>query len=202
MSFVRDFHPHTGIDFAMPEGTTLRSISDGVVEQVFSGKGSLGNGLSIRMPDGKHAIYGHLSEVKAHMGERIHAGEVIGLSGNTGNSTGPHLHYAMKDTSGHYIDPTSMAEKVANFSGDNVQLGPLGALISHGTESLRDHAAEATTDILLGIFDALKDILVAGTLIGSAVCVILKVAGWRDGGRWAGILIVVRVLLLFVFGGL
>jgi hypothetical protein len=186
----------------MPRGTTLRTISDGVVEKIFTGNGSLGKGLAIQLPDGKHAIYGHLSKVKACLGERIHEGEVIGFSGNTGNSTGPHLHYALKDTSGQYMNPTSMAEKVANYSGDDAHLGPLGHLFSWGTESLREKAADTTTDILLGIFDALKDLLLATTLVGSGICIILKVAGWKDGGRWAGILITARILLKVLLGGM
>jgi hypothetical protein len=67
---------------------------------------------------------------------------------------------------------------------------------------LRDHVADATAEILLGVFDAVKDILMAGTLIGSAVMIILKVAGWRDGGRWTGVLIVANILLRVIFGGI
>lgn len=197
---MRNWHPHTGIDLAMPEGTTLRSIGNGVVDKVFSGNTSIGKGVSIRMPDGSHTLYGHLSEVKAHVGERIHAGEIIGISGNTGNSTGPHLHFGMKDASGHWTDPTSQADKLASITGDHVSLGPLGQLASWGTESLRDHAAEATTEILFGICDALKDLLLGATLVGSAVMIILKVAGWKDGGRWTGVLIVANILIKFLFG--
>jgi hypothetical protein len=201
LSPVRDFKPHSGIDLAMPEGTTLRSIADGVVDRVYDGSGLIGKGLSVRMPDGTRAIYGHMNEVKAHVGDRVNAGDIVGLSGNTGNSTGPHLHFGLKDADGSVMDPTPIAEKLANISGDNVTLGPLGHLVSWGAESMRDKASEATTEILLGIFDALKDILLAGTLVGSAVLILLKVAGWRDGGRWAGVLIVVNILLKFLFGG-
>jgi hypothetical protein len=215
LSPVRDFQPHSGIDLAMPEGTTLRSIADGVVDRIYDGSGAIGKGLSVRMPDGTRTIYGHMNEVKAHIGEHVNAGEVIGLSGNTGNSTGAHLHFGMKDASGHVIDPTSHADKLASISGDRVDPGLLTSLFNnHGTqgpltrifysstETLRDHVADATTEILFGIFDALKDLLLGTTLVGSGVLILMKVAGWRDGGRWAGVLIFVNVLLKFLFGGI
>jgi hypothetical protein len=200
LSPVRDFQAHSGIDLAMPEGTTLRSVADGVVDRVFDGTGLIGKGLSVKMPDGTRAIYGHMNEVKAHVGDRLNAGDIVGISGNTGNSTGPHLHFGLKDAEGSVIDPTPIAEKLASISGDH--LGPLGKVIAIGTESIREKAADMTAEIALGIFDALKDFLLAGTLIGSAVLIILKIAGWRDGGRWAGVLIVVNILLKFLFGGI
>lgn len=197
LSPVRNWQPHTGIDLATPEGTTLRALSDGVVDRVFDGTGAIGKGLSIKFPDGTRAIYGHMNEVKARIGERVHAGDIIGLSGNTGNSTGAHLHFGLKDASGNVLDPTPLAEKLAAITGANPNFGVLGNLAAEG---LRGKAADVTTEILLGIIDALKDVLLAGTLIGSAVLILLKVAGWRDGGRWAGVLLVANVLIKFLFG--
>jgi hypothetical protein len=200
LSPVRNMQPHSGIDLAMPEGTTLRSVADGVVDRIYDGTGLIGKGLSVKFPDGTRAIYGHMNEVKARVGDHLNAGDIIGLSGNTGNSTGPHLHFGLKDANGSVLDPTPIADKLASISGDHV--GPLGKVIAWGTESVREKAADMTTEIALGIFDALKDFLLAGTLIGAAVLIILKVAGWRDGGRWAGVLLVVNVLLKFLFGGI
>jgi hypothetical protein len=215
LSPVRDFQAHSGIDLAMPEGTTLRSVANGVVDRVYDGTGAIGKGLSVQMPDGTRTIYGHMNEVKAHIGDKVNAGEVIGLSGNTGNSTGPHLHFGMKDANGHVIDPTSHAEQLASISGDHVSPGILTALFNNhstqgpltrifygSTETVRDHVADVTTEILFGIFDALKDLLLAGTLVGSALMIILKVAGWKDGGRWTGVLITANILLKFLFGGI
>jgi hypothetical protein len=200
LSPVRNMQPHSGIDLAMPEGTTLRSVADGVVDRVYDGTGLIGKGLSVKFPDGTRAIYGHMNEVKARVGDHVNAGDIVGLSGNTGNSTGPHLHFGLKDANGSVLDPTPYADKLASISGDHV--GPLGKVIAWGTESIREKAADMTTEIALGIFDALKEFLLAGTLIGAAVLIILKIAGWRDGGRWAGVLIVVNVLLKFLFGGI
>ncbi len=200
LSPVRNWQPHTGIDLAVPENTTLRAIGEGIVDKVFTGEGPIGKGLSIKFPDGSRAIYGHMNEVKAKIGERVSVGELIGLSGNTGNSTGPHLHFGLKSPDGQFTDPTPLAEKLAALSGDNV--GPVAKALEIGTRGLREQAADMTVEITLGILDGLKDLLLGATLIGSAVLIILKVAGWRDGGRWAGVLIVVNVLLKFLFGGI
>jgi hypothetical protein len=52
------------------------------------------------------------------------------------------------------------------------------------------------------VLDAVKDLLLAGTLVGSAVMILLKVGGWKDGGRWTGVLIVANILLRVLFGGI
>jgi hypothetical protein len=192
--------PHSGIDLAIPENSTLRAIGEGVVDKVFTGEGLIGKGLSIRFPDGKRAIYGHMNEVKARIGEHVDAGQIIGLSGNTGNSTAAHLHFSLKNPDGTLIDPTPLADKLASISGNDVTQGAIPKLLGMGAESIRDHVADATTEILLGIFDAVKELLFAGTLLGAGICVILKVAGWKDGGRWSGMLIVANILFKFLFG--
>lgn len=197
LSPVRNWKPHSGIDLAMPEGTELRTMYDGVVEKVVDyGEKNLGKGVFIRNEDGTQSIYGHLSEIHVKQGENINAGDTIALSGNTGNSTGGHLHYMMRGEDGSLLDPTPLAEKLAEISGD-IQPSLIPTLFG---ETVRDKTADMATEIMLGIFDALKDFLLAGTLVGSAVLVLLKVAGWRDGGRYAGMLLVANVLIKFLFG--
>jgi hypothetical protein len=199
ISPVRNWHPHTGIDLAMPENTTLRSIKEGVVDKVYSGEGSLGKGIKINFNDGTQGIYGHMNEVKARVGEHISAGEVIGLSGSTGNSTGPHLHFSLTDN-GQYVDPAPVAEQLAEISG-NVNPGIITKLMSSGGGvTLKEKAADVTTEIILGVLDALKDLLLGATLVGAGVLILLKVAGWKDGGRYAGMLIVANILIKFLFG--
>lgn len=119
LSQVRDMQPHHGIDFAMPEGTTLRSVADGVVERVIDlGKDNVGKGVFIRHEDGSLSIYGHMSDIDVTEGQTVHAGDVIGLSGNTGHSTAPHLHFGLKDADGEWVDPTPIADEVAGTMGD------------------------------------------------------------------------------------
>jgi hypothetical protein len=114
---VDRLHPkgHTGIDFAMPEGTPLRSVLDGVVERVVDyGGDNIGKGVLVRFSDGTTGIYGHMSEIKVRVGQHIAEGQTLGLSGNTGFSTGPHLHFGLKD-GGSFVDPTPLAGKLGEF---------------------------------------------------------------------------------------
>jgi Membrane proteins related to metalloendopeptidases len=134
--------PHKGIDIAVPEGTKLHSIADGVVDRIYDGTGTIGKGLSVKFPDGSRVIYGHLSEVKAHIGELVQKDEIVGLSGNTGHSTGPHLHLGLKDSSGHWLDPTPLADKVLTVDGPLVKLGGW----------LHDKLAEITFNVFVDHF--------------------------------------------------
>jgi hypothetical protein len=109
---------HTGIDLAMNVGTELRSLQDGVVEKVLHLKNNIGDGVLIKFDDGTTGIYGHMSKINVTEGQQINAGDLIGLSGNSGNSTGPHLHFGLKDTNGEFVDPSPVIEQVAAISGD------------------------------------------------------------------------------------
>lgn len=84
--------PHKGTDFAMPIGTPVSSPSDGVVEKV-SNHFAAGRYVVIRHDNGYRTRYLHLSKPLVSRGERVTMGQRIALSGNTGRSTGPHLHY-------------------------------------------------------------------------------------------------------------
>jgi Peptidase family M23 len=117
---VDKLHPtgHTGIDFSLQEGTTLKSIFDGVVEKVVDyGADNIGKGVLVKFSDGTTGIYGHMSRIMVREGDRIVEGQTLGLSGNTGYSTGPHLHFGLKEN-GHFIDPTPLANKVGDYTGN------------------------------------------------------------------------------------
>jgi hypothetical protein len=110
---------HNGIDLAMPEGTTLRSVSDGVVEAIRDyGTKNIGKGVVIRTPNGEHHIYGHLSEIDVFKGQRIHPGDVLGATGNTGHSHGAHLHFGIQNAKGTFIDPTEYAKSLSEMAGN------------------------------------------------------------------------------------
>jgi len=120
LSPVREGRKHTGIDIAMPEGTELRSICEGVVERVVDyGNNNIGKGVIIRSSDGNYHIYGHMSKIGVQKGTVLHEGSYIGLSGNTGHSTGPHLHFGIQAPDGHFIDPTSCFDQLVAASGNN-----------------------------------------------------------------------------------
>ncbi|WP_078548615.1 M23 family metallopeptidase [Litchfieldia alkalitelluris] len=202
LSPVRNWQPHTGIDLAMPEGTTLRAIKDGVVDRVYDGSGAIGKGLSIKFDDGSRGIYGHMNDVDVKVGEHVDFGSVLGASGSTGNSTGGHLHFGLKDSSGQFADPTPLADRLASISGDGVSEGIILKLMP---DSVKESAKEKTLEIIYGTLDAIRDVVVelAGSiaLVGGGVCILLYVAGWRDGLRWTGILSVANLLIKFLLGG-
>ncbi|MDX8568845.1 M23 family metallopeptidase [Elizabethkingia sp. HX XZB] len=83
---------HKGLDIAVPFGSDVRSAAQGTV--IFAGqKGGYGNCVIVSHGNGLATLYGHLSSVLVSPNQQIKVGEVIAKSGNTGRSTGPHLHY-------------------------------------------------------------------------------------------------------------
>ncbi|NOS66813.1 MAG: M23 family metallopeptidase [Candidatus Peribacteraceae bacterium] len=86
---------HNGIDFGVAEGTTVYAPHDGTI--TVKDEGTQGYGLSITIDDGKRrSLLAHLSQAKATNGQNISQGDPIGLSGKTGNCTGPHLHWTFR----------------------------------------------------------------------------------------------------------
>lgn len=97
---------HAGVDIAVPIGTPVGAAGDGVV--VSAGpRGGYGNAVTIRHADGSTTLYGHLSQVSVQPGQQVQGGQPIGLSGSTGVSTGPHVHFGRYDASGRPVDPMS-----------------------------------------------------------------------------------------------
>ncbi|WP_225847360.1 M23 family metallopeptidase [Streptomyces sp. HPF1205] len=99
---------HTGVDFLVPIGTTVHAVAVGTV--VSAGwDGSYGNDVIIRHADGKYTLYGHLTRPLVAAGQRVAEGEAIGVSGATGNVTGPHMHFEVRTGPdyGSDIDPVA-----------------------------------------------------------------------------------------------
>lgn len=83
---------HDGIDIPLPEGTPILASLDGIVFK--TGKDSSGGKyVKLKHDNGYTTLYVHLSRIIATKGSKVNQGDVIGLSGNTGRSTGPHLHF-------------------------------------------------------------------------------------------------------------
>ncbi|MGW1722652.1 M23 family metallopeptidase [Streptomyces sp. NPDC002306] len=99
-------HRHTGQDFAVPIGTAVRAAGAGRVVQVSCG-GAFGIQIVIRHENGYYTQYAHLAAVAVARDDRVAAGQWIGQSGTTGNSTGPHLHFEVRVTprTGSALDP-------------------------------------------------------------------------------------------------
>ncbi|MGQ4489648.1 LysM peptidoglycan-binding domain-containing M23 family metallopeptidase [Streptomyces sp. 372A] len=97
---------HTGIDFPVSTGTSVKAITSGTVVTAGWG-GAYGNQVVIKHADGHYSQYGHMSSLSVSAGQTVTAGQQVGLSGSTGNATGPHLHFEVRTGPeyGSDIDP-------------------------------------------------------------------------------------------------
>ncbi|AWE51666.1 MULTISPECIES: M23 family metallopeptidase [Streptomyces] len=106
-------HKHSGQDFAVPTGTQVVAAHGGtVVKAGGNGAGdgpAYGNAIVIKHGNGTYSQYAHLSRVEVKIGQVVKTGQEIAKSGNTGNSSGPHLHFEIRKTAnyGSAIDPVS-----------------------------------------------------------------------------------------------
>ncbi|WPB56335.1 M23 family metallopeptidase [Xylophilus sp. GOD-11R] len=121
--FSNRFHPilqqwrmHLGTDFAAPSGTPVRSVGDGVVD--FAGQqNGYGNVVMIKHRGNDMTVYAHLSKINVARGQKVSQGQNVGLVGQTGWATGPHLHFEFR-VGGVQKDPMVMARQ-----SEAVQLG-------------------------------------------------------------------------------
>ena len=138
-SLLRDGRRHKGVDFRTPAGTPVFATFDGVVERRNWNFAGNGNCLDVRdSATGQHAIYLHLEVLPKDMspGRRVRKGEQIALSGNSGHSFAPHLHYQLESPDGRILDP---------FAVQPIRRGALDA----GAKSAFE-AARAKLDAALG----------------------------------------------------
>lgn len=104
---------HSGQDFAVPSGTTVVAAHGGTVVKAGPGGAgdgaAYGNAIVIKHGKGRYSQYAHLSRIKVKVGQVVKTGQRIALSGNTGNSSGPHLHFEIRKTAnyGSAIDPVA-----------------------------------------------------------------------------------------------
>lgn len=116
---------HTGIDLVGDD--TIYGTCDGVVSKIGVDK-SYGNYIVVKAPDGKYHWFCHLSKVTCKVGDKISRTSKIGVMGSTGNSTGKHLHFEIRNSSNKYADNTSPAEymgipnKVGNYNTSDYQI--------------------------------------------------------------------------------
>ncbi|BCJ46192.1 hypothetical protein GCM10010168_51410 [Actinoplanes ianthinogenes] len=108
---------HTGTDISVPTGTDVVAAAAGVVEGArcasdycdrpgYLGLGGYGNLVTVKHADGVVTRYAHLSSFAVAPGQQVTAGALLGKSGSTGNSTGPHLHFEVK-VDGKFVDPVT-----------------------------------------------------------------------------------------------
>lgn len=128
---------HEGLDFAVPVGTSVIASTGGTV--IFAGeRGNYGNLVTIQSPDGIETRYAHLSSIGVAKGDAVTAGQEIAKSGNTGLSTGPHLHFEVR-RGGTPIDPKTVLGSAAQApSKENEMPGeptPAGQATAVSTEN-------------------------------------------------------------------
>ncbi|MBW5422449.1 peptidoglycan DD-metalloendopeptidase family protein [Streptomyces sp. BG9H] len=111
-------HKHSGQDFAVSVGTPVAAVHGGtVVKAGPNGAGdgpAYGNAVVIKHSNGTYSQYAHLSKVDVRIGQNVTTGQRVALSGNTGNSSGPHLHFEIRTTPnyGTAVDPVAFLRSV------------------------------------------------------------------------------------------
>ena len=95
---------HKGLDFSAPRGTPIQAPGDAVVKAVKKHRTGYGHHVILDHGYGYETLYGHMSDIHVKRGQKVKRGEVIGLVGSTGASTGPHLHYEVH-IKGQHVDP-------------------------------------------------------------------------------------------------
>ena len=108
----RDGRMHKGIDINLHKGDAVVSAFDGMV-RIAHAKGAYGNVVIIRHYNGLETVYAHLSKIKVKPGQVVLAGQLIGLGGSTGRSSGPHLHFEVR-FKGQALNPASIISFIEN----------------------------------------------------------------------------------------
>ena len=102
--FYRTLQSHQGVDYAIPEGTRIFATADGIVKEVKGKNSTSGITVVIDHRNGYTTSYSHLQSVKVKRGRKVQRGDIIALSGNSGLSLAPHLHYEVR-YNGMRVDP-------------------------------------------------------------------------------------------------
>jgi len=133
---------HNGIDFLTPSGTLVLATEDGVVNQaVVNDPTGFGTFVKLNHPWGE-SVYAHLESFAVQVGQSVRRGQLIGRSGNTGFSNGPHLHFAIR------INPYNRQDGWGGFSDPLPYLNPRDfQLPPYVLEGVARGAAQATVDI-------------------------------------------------------
>ncbi|WP_030260444.1 M23 family metallopeptidase [Streptomyces violens] len=115
-------HGHSGQDFVVPTGTKVKAAHEGTVVKAGPNGGgdgpAYGNAIVIKHGNKTYTQYAHLSKIQVQVGQKVSAGQQIGLAGSTGNSTGPHLHFEVRSTPNY----GSAIEPVDFLRGEHVNL--------------------------------------------------------------------------------
>lgn len=119
-----DLNRHKGIDYGCPYGTRILAAADGVVLEAAYDSAGYGNYVLIKHENGSGTLYGHLQTTLVQPGTSVAKGDLIGLSGATGNVTGAHLHFEYRSQANKIdtvADPMLLMQSVESYKEDNVE---------------------------------------------------------------------------------
>lgn len=126
---------HHGQDYAVPVGTPVRAAADGIVSDEQGGS-AYGTHIFIDHEGGYQTLYGHLSEKRVSAGTPVKKGQVIGLSGESGNVTGPHLHFEVRKGKNNPVDPSAFLSGSAPSLGESAGAASSGVVDSSSAASV------------------------------------------------------------------
>ena len=154
---------HTGVDYPRPDGTPVSVIQPGQVTYAQFNDGGYGYAVQVAHPGGSSSFYGHLSKILVKEGQQIEPGTVIGNTGSTGRSTGPHVHFEVRRGGGGIQISNNEGDKYFRFGG-NVKVKPKSgasgkptAVLMAGTNDYGDPKSGAA-----GITKAIKELQAKG----------------------------------------
>jgi murein DD-endopeptidase MepM/ murein hydrolase activator NlpD len=131
---------HVAIDVGLPVGTPVYAVTDFTIIPTIEDKKGFGN--YIKGFDGKYYFYyGHLSQKVAQPGQKVKRGDIVGLSGNSGISTAPHLHFEIRDTARNKIDPTLLLKgtvKIKKEEADKAGITNLTVTLPRSTDPAKN----------------------------------------------------------------
>lgn len=145
---------HTGVDIGVPQGTNIYAAHAGIASFV-GWNGAYGNEIKIAANSMFLSSYHHLSQFKVRVGQKVTEGQVIGLSGNTGMSTGPHLHFEIR-IKGKDVDPMPYLQgaKTPNPGDPNTPDPTTEGSFNSSLTSLEDWLTGRENWVRLGLFIA------------------------------------------------
>jgi hypothetical protein len=160
-------HFNKGIDFAAPLGTPVRSLVSGTVISAGDSADGWGTSVKIRDANGNTHNLGHLSAANVQPGQTILAGQLVGASGSTGKSTGPHVSYDVWDPAGNFFDPYQFIQQAPGASPPMTMEDPLIDQYTGGGTTTAPRTVgydEATLLANGGTHHSLGNIVANGTL--------------------------------------
>ena len=180
----RYYGAHQGIDIPLAEGTKVFAAADGKVSAAQSGSGERSYGLYVKIKhsDKYETLYAHLSRIDVTVGQQVTKGQPIGLSGNTGFSTGPHLHFGLYKN-GSAVDPSGYISDDLTGGVEKYSAGNNGGKKKPGTSSTSGSILDLVVNPGASISSATSSILVTSSGVkGRSMTTSSVVAAGMSGG--------------------